>query len=84
LKPSQIYIYLAKETIDTPLVSARYLDNASQELKRVGEITSRSLGFVRMDLAPKDIDLVELANAALELHWEKLSSKRINVVVQNG
>jgi signal transduction histidine kinase len=76
------YIYLARRTVDFPTISAGYLDSASAELRSVGEITSRSLGFVRKDLAAKDIDLVELANVALELHRGKISTKRINVAVR--
>jgi C4-dicarboxylate-specific signal transduction histidine kinase len=34
---------------------------------------------VRTDLEARDIDLVELANVALQLHREKISSKRIHV-----
>ncbi len=76
------YIYLANRAIQSPIASGQYLEGASQELRRLGEITSRSLGFVRKDLAARDIDLVELAKAALELHRVKISNKRINVEVR--
>jgi signal transduction histidine kinase len=56
-----------------------YLDTADDELRGLGEITSKSLGFIRVDTEVKDIDLVELAQSALHLHRVKISSKRINV-----
>ena len=73
------YIYLAQRVSNSPGSRAQYLDAASEELRRVGEITKRNLSFVRPDSAIKNVDLVELAKAALELHREKLAVKRINV-----
>jgi signal transduction histidine kinase len=55
------------------------LDIADDELRGLGEITSKSLGFIRVDTEAKEIDLVELAQLALHLHRVKISSKRINV-----
>jgi signal transduction histidine kinase len=78
------YIYLARITAESSANAVEYLDAASNELRSVGEITSRSLAFVRMDLDAKSIDLVELANAALQLHHEKISSKRINVQLRTA
>jgi signal transduction histidine kinase len=71
-------IYLARAASDSPLVVS-YLASADGELRGLGEITSKSLGFIRVDTEAKDIDLVELANLALHLHRVKISSKRINV-----
>jgi signal transduction histidine kinase len=72
------YVYLAKNA-DSVVNSGPYLNAAGEELRRIGEITSRSLAFVRTDLEAKSIDLIELANVALQLHREKISSKRVNV-----
>jgi signal transduction histidine kinase len=73
------YIYLAQCESNSPESSAQYLNAASEELRLVGEITKRSLSFVRSDLAVKDVDLVELAKAALALHQEQLARKCVNV-----
>jgi signal transduction histidine kinase len=73
------YVYLARMAADSPAGSVQYLNAADEELRRIGEITSRSLAFVRTDLQARDIDIVELADAALQLHREKISSKRIHV-----
>jgi len=71
-------IYLARTVAESPLV-VTYLNSADSELRGLGEITSKSLGFIRVDNEAKDIDLVELAVSALHLHRVKISSKRINV-----
>jgi signal transduction histidine kinase len=72
-------IYLAKCAAASELKAVEYLDIADEELRGLGEITSKSLGFIRVDTEVKDIDLVELAQSALHLHRVKISSKRINV-----
>jgi signal transduction histidine kinase len=73
------YLYLAKDSLNAPAACLSYLESAGEELCRVGEITSRSLSFVRADIKVKDIDLVELANTALQLHRDKIAGKKINV-----
>jgi signal transduction histidine kinase len=55
------------------------LDIADDELRGLGEITSTSLGFIRVDSEARAIDLVELAESALNLHRVKISSKKISV-----
>jgi signal transduction histidine kinase len=72
-------IFLAKLTAGAESKAAEYLNIADHELRALGEITSKSLGFIRVDTEAKDIDLVELAQSALYLHRVKISSKRINV-----
>ena len=72
-------IYLAKCAAASEPKAVEYLDTADDELRGLGEITSKSLGFIRVDTEVKDIDLVELAQSALHLHRVKISSKRINV-----
>ena len=73
------YVYLASISLPSPDNAAVYLQSASDELRRIGEITSRSLAFVRTDLDAKDIDLIELAKAALLLHRERIADKQIHV-----
>jgi len=72
-------IYLAKNAAELPVKADEYLDIADNELRGLGEITSKGLGFIRVDTEAQDVDLVELANSALHLHRVKVSSKRINV-----
>ncbi len=72
-------IYLARTNCGLPPRGMEYLDDADEELRRLGEITSRSLSFIRLDIEPKEIDLVELARSALRLHDHQISKKRVNV-----
>jgi signal transduction histidine kinase len=72
-------IFLARAAAASESKAVEYLDIADNELRGLGEITSKSLGFIRVDTEAKDIDLVELAESALYLHRMKISNKRINV-----
>ncbi len=72
-------VYLAKCAVPSESKAVEYLEIADDELRGLGEITSKSLGFIRVDNEARDIDLVELAESALHLHRVKISSKRINV-----
>jgi signal transduction histidine kinase len=60
------------------------LDEADSQLRSLGEITSRSLAFVRPDTEAKEIDLVDLASSALRLHHEQISKKRINLQMRSS
>jgi signal transduction histidine kinase len=71
--------YLAKTSSETDGDPLAFLKSTEKELRRLGDITSRRLTFIRADGDPKDFDLVELASAALELHKHKISGKSIDV-----
>lgn len=72
-------IFLAKLSADTSNSRVEYLDEADLQLRSLGEITSRSLAFVRLDTQFREIDLVELAESALRLHEHQIAKKRIQV-----
>lgn len=72
-------IFLAKSLAEPTDQSFEYLDEADLQLRSLGEITSRSLSFIRFESETKEIDLVELATSALRLHDQQISKKRINV-----
>src|SRR5580704_6729896 len=77
-------IFLARTAPDGSVQSVEYLDEADSQLRSLGEITSRSLAFIRLDLEAKEIDLVDLATSALRLHHEQISQKRINVQTRSS
>src|ERR1700733_11255146 len=56
-------IYLAKCAVPSESKAVEYLEIADDELRGLGEITSKSLGFIRVDSEPRDVDLVELAES---------------------
>jgi signal transduction histidine kinase len=55
------------------------LNEADGQLRSLGEITGRSLAFIRQDTEAKETDLLDLAASALRLHHEQISKKSINV-----
>jgi signal transduction histidine kinase len=77
-------IFLVRTLSECSLQSVEYLDEADSQLRSLGEITSRSLAFIRLDTEAKEIDLVELATSALHLHHEQISKKRINVQTRSS
>ena len=77
-------IFLIRTLAESPNQSLEYLDEADIQLRSLGEITSRSLAFVRLEAEAKEIDLVELATSALRLHDQQISKKRINVQKRSG
>jgi hypothetical protein len=68
-------IFLARTLARSPLQSVEYLDETDSQLHSLGEITSRSLAFIRLDTEAKEIDLVDLATSALRLHHEQISKR---------
>jgi signal transduction histidine kinase len=72
-------IFLARATATFPDQKIEYLDEADIQLRGLGEITSRSLAFIRLENESKEIDLVELANSALRLHEHQIAKKRIRI-----
>ena len=58
-------IFLARALAESPQQSIVYLNEADTQLRSLGEITSRSLAFIRLDTDMKEVDLVELAMSAL-------------------
>jgi signal transduction histidine kinase len=77
-------IFLARALAESPQQSIVYLNEADIQLRSLGEITSRSLAFIRLDTDMKEVDLVELATSALRLHHEQISKKRINVQTRSS
>jgi signal transduction histidine kinase len=72
-------IFLARTAANPSMQSIEYLDEADSQLRSLGEITSRSLAFIRLDIEAKEVDLVDLATSALRLHHQQIAKKRINV-----
>jgi signal transduction histidine kinase len=77
-------IFLARTLPECSLQGVKYLDEADSQLRSLGEITTRSLAFIRLDTQAKEIDLVDLATSALHLHHEQISQKRINVQTRSS
>jgi signal transduction histidine kinase len=77
-------IYLARTDAKSKRRGLKFLNEADEQLRGLGELTRRSLNFVRLDIEPKEVDLVELAASALRLHDHQISKKRINVQTRSS
>jgi signal transduction histidine kinase len=77
-------IFLARSSVKSQPQSIEYLDEADIQLRSLAEITSRSLAFIRPDADAKEVDLVDLATSALQLHREQIAKKRINVQTRSS
>jgi signal transduction histidine kinase len=77
-------IFLARTLPERSVQGIEYLDEADSQLRSLGEITSRSLSFIRLDTEAKEIDLIDLATSALRLHHEQISKKKINVQTRSS
>jgi signal transduction histidine kinase len=77
-------IYLARGPGLPAHLSLEYLDEADLQLRNLGEITTRSLAFIRVETQAKEIDLVALAMSALRLHDHHISEKRITVQTKSA
>lgn len=72
-------LYLALHEQGLPAVSKRYLGLANEELRRVGNIVSQTLGFYRESGGPQPLDLCALVNDVLSLYQRKFDARQIRV-----
>ncbi len=72
-------MYLAMHDQGLPPSAARYLQMASEELRRVGHIVSQTLGFYRESSQPQPINLGTLVCDVLALYQRKLDGRQIQV-----
>jgi PAS domain S-box-containing protein len=72
-------LYLALHEQGLPAVSKRYLGLANEELRRVGNIVSQTLGFYRDSGGPQSLDLSALVNDVLSLYQRKFDARQIRV-----
>jgi PAS domain S-box-containing protein len=72
-------LYLALHEQGLPAVSKRYLGLANEELRRVGNIVSQTLGFYRESGGPQSLDLYALVNDVLSLYQRKFDVRQIRV-----
>jgi signal transduction histidine kinase len=73
-------IYLTKLQKDDPNQVVENMTIIEDQLRTLGRVTQQALSFHREQTAAKDQDLVEIAEAALKLHHDKLTRHGITVV----
>jgi signal transduction histidine kinase len=70
---------IAEEEDDIGKVRALLLQ-ANEQIATVHQIAAQTLNFARPVLAPKEVDLIELAEAALRIHRRRIQGQRIHLV----
>jgi signal transduction histidine kinase len=72
-------VFLTKGLSDAGPQVRKNMQVVESQLVRLGEITRRTLSFYRDDTEAKDFDLVEIAEAALRVHFQQLPAKAVTV-----
>ena len=72
-------VYLTKSEKDRPAQVLEYMNIIEDQLKILGRITKQALTFHREHADASEFDLVEIAEAALKLHSDKLNRHGIQV-----
>lgn len=72
-------VYLTKSATDNPTQVLENMAVIEDQLKILGQVTKQALTFHREHSDANDIDLVEIAEAALKLHSDKLNRHGIQV-----
>ncbi len=73
-------VYLAEKEADNPEQVTRYMQLAEAHLSTLSRIAGQTLHFAELADGPTSIDLVDLAECALRLHWQTIESKQIHLV----
>jgi signal transduction histidine kinase len=74
------YLIHLAQTSDDPEVVQPYLRQADEQMVTVHRIAAQALGFARVATAPETVDLIELAEAAVRIHYRRLQAQRIHLV----
>jgi len=77
-------IYLAASNPKLPPEVKEYLETADRELKRISNVTKRTLGFYRENTKPCAVDIPSLVDEVVELYLSKFRSKDIRLSIERG
>ena len=73
-------IFLARDDADRPEQVRDYMRLAEEQIANLNRIARQALSFARVSEAPKPIDMVDLAEAALRIHQRTIASRQIHLV----
>jgi signal transduction histidine kinase len=80
LQAMQNLTYLTLQESESPANVRRHMTMAGEQLATLAFITTQMLGFARPSHTRQQIDLGNLAEAALRIHQRKIESKQIHLV----
>lgn len=72
-------VFLAKNRAEHPAQVVEYMEMAEAQLRHLGEITRKTLGFYKEQSEAKDFDLAEIMNSALTLHAQRTQLQNVQV-----
>jgi signal transduction histidine kinase len=72
-------IYLADQEDELGQIR-EHLRHAKEEMATVHQIAAQTLGFARMLPMAQEVDLMELAEAALRIHHRRITAQKIHLV----
>ena len=72
-------IHLANQEDDLDVIQD-HLRQAKEQMATVHQIAAQTLGFARMLPTAQEVDLVELAEAALRIHHRRITAQKIHLV----
>ena len=72
-------LYLARQD---PSRQPEYLDQAEREVERVAAFAQQTLGFVRENVAPSNLNVSEVLDQVLQLYSRRLQAKQIRIEKQ--
>jgi signal transduction histidine kinase len=72
-------VHLATDEED-PAAVREYLRQAEEQMATVHQIAAQTLGFARLLPTPQEVDLIELAEAALRIHHRRITAQKIHLV----
>jgi signal transduction histidine kinase len=71
--------YLAAMEADDPDHVRSCMRMANEQMETLTQLVNQTLGFARASPAPRPIDLVSLAEAALRIHQRTIEAKRVHL-----
>jgi signal transduction histidine kinase len=72
-------IHLANEEDDASVIHD-HLRQAKEQMATVDQIAAQTLGFARMLPLAREVDLIELTEAALRIHHRRITAQKIHLV----
>jgi len=78
-RPLVISFFLTKIQPELPPQVITLMDTAEGQLRRLGEITRKTLGFFKDQTETKDFDLIDIAESALTLHAQRTGRQNIEL-----
>lgn len=72
-------IHLANEEVDASVIHD-HLRQAKEQMATVDQIAAQTLGFARMLPLAREVDLIELTEAALRIHHRRITAQKIHLV----